>query len=246
MRVWGTLGPTASGMMPAQADVRCANAGSAVGPSASLPSAPAAALARVGVLGPSGASARRRAEWQRQVLTWRRELGARGYAVLHGLFTPLFLDAMRRYYRRLEAEGYLLVGEPRRAGHPLLYDEPLLRFLAGQLVPVVGRVTGEPTSPSFVSYLRVYDPGAVLARHRDRWTCRWNIDLVVGGDPAPDHRAAWPLWIDGRRGPAPVRLALGDGLLYRGTDVWHWRRPQPAGRTTAVASFHYGNGPQRQ
>jgi hypothetical protein len=103
----------------------------------------------------------------------------------------------------------------------------------------VSRLTGERASATF-SFLRVYDPGAVLHPHLDRPSCRWNIDLVVGGEPAPRRGNAWPLQIDGRRGVRSVRLGLGDGVLYRGERVRHWRRAQPRGQTTVLASLHYG------
>jgi hypothetical protein len=189
--------------------------------------------------GTAGESTPQRRAWARQVRAWRRELRRRGFAVLRGLFDATFLDAMRRYYRRLEAEGSLLDGEPRRRGSPLLHDEPLLDFLGAQLSPVVGAVTGE-RAPSMFSFLRVYDPGGRLAVHRDRPACRWNVDLVIGGEPAPARRDAWPLWMAGRRGRQAVRLGLGDGVLYRGDRVLHGRHPQPRGRTTVVGCLHYG------
>jgi hypothetical protein len=154
----------------------------------------------------------------------------------------VFCAALRAYYRRLETEGYLLGGDQRRRGAPLLYDEPLLGFLAGQLAPVVNRVTAGRSRSTF-TYLRIHDPGAILGRHRDQPSCRWNVDLVVGGEPTPARRTAWPLWIDGRRGPEAVRLGLGDGVLYRGDRLQHWRHAQPHGRTTVLASLHYGPPP---
>ena len=197
------------------------------------------ALRAVGAAGEFGDVPRERAAWQRQVLNWRRELRASGYAVLRGLFTPIFVAAVREYYRRLEREGYLMAGDARRRGGPLVHDEPLLAFLGSQLATVVSQVTRR-RSPSTFSFLRVYDAGAVLDRHRDHPVCRWNIDLVVGGEPRPVRRTAWPLWIAARRGRRAVRLGLGDGVLYRGTRVKHWRSAQPAGHTTVLACFHYG------
>ncbi len=189
-------------------------------------------------------AARVRAAWARQLRAWRGELRARGFAVLRGLFEPVFLDAMRVYYRRLEREGYLLDGEPRRRGAPLIHDEPLLTFLGAQLAPIVRSVTRERARSTF-SFLRVYDPGAFLASHRDQPVCRWNVDLVVGGEPASTRRDAWPLWMHGRRGPRPVHLGLGDGVLYRGDRVRHWRRPQLGGRITMVAALHFGRALNR-
>jgi hypothetical protein len=65
----------------------------------------------------------------------------------------------------------------------------------------------------------------------------------VGGDPAPARSTCSPIWIDVGGRVTGVRLALGDAVLYRGTEVEHWRRPHPAGRTTALASLHYGRPP---
>jgi hypothetical protein len=209
-------------------------------PSASPAPAAAAALLSVGALAPV---AQGRDDWPRRVSGWRGELRSRGFAVLRDLFEPVFLAAVRVYYRRLETEGYLLVGDPRRRGAPLLYDEPLLGFLAHQLAPVVSRLTGDRARPTF-TYLRVYDPNAVLGRHRDRPSCRWNIDLVVGGDPRPARRTAWPLWIDGRRGAEAIRLGLGDAVLYHGDRLSHWRHAQRRGHTTVLASLHYGPPPR--
>jgi len=207
---------------------------------ASLPPGAASVLRRVGALddGPD-AAARRRMAWFGQVSAWRRELRRHGHVVVRGLFEPTFLEAVRAYHRRIEREGHLFGGDRRRRGAPLVYDEPLTSFLNGLLAPLVGRLTGERATPTF-SYLRVYDPGAMLGPHLDRPSCRWNVDLVVGGDPAPSLHNAWPLKLESRRGARTVRLGLGDGLLYRGDQVRHWRRPQPRGRTTVLASLHYG------
>jgi hypothetical protein len=205
----------------------------------SLPAAVAAALERIGALDPPGGRSRRRAAWLGRLRDWRRELRATGYVVLRGLFSPVFLAAVRDYYRRLLDEGYAPRAEQRRGGAPMLYDEPLLGFLADRLAPVVARITGERASPTF-AFLREYEPGAILASHRDKAVCRWNVDMVLGGVPWPERRNAWPLWIGVRGGARAVRLGLGDGLLYPGTDLRHWRRAQPPRQTTVLACLHYG------
>lgn len=207
---------------------------------ASLPPTAMEVLREVGALAMSPRGRRDTGEdWSRRLQDWRRALRAHGFVVLRGLFAPRFAGALRDYYRRVAAEGYLLGGQARRRGAPLLYDEPVLTFLAHQLASVVRRVTGDRARARF-TYLRVYDPGARLGRHRDRALCRWTLDLVVGGGPAPARRTAWPLWMDGRRGPEAVRLGLGDAVLYRGDRVEHWRSSQRRGRTTVLASLHFG------
>ena len=69
-----------------------------------------------------------------------------GSVVLRGLFEPTFLAAVRAYYHAIEREGYLLGGDARRRGAPLLYDEPFTDFLNGLLAPIVARLTGERAS----------------------------------------------------------------------------------------------------
>ena len=203
----------------------------------------AAQLAPGGVVITRRGAAERRLAWDRQLQVWRRGLRVDGFAVLRGLFPPLFLGALRTYYGDLDREGYLLGGDLRRAGYPLVHGEPVLQFLTGQLAPVVRRLTQDAVAPSFPPYLRIYEPGSVLERHRDQPVCRWNVDLVVGGDPAPTRSTSSTIWIAARHRVARVRLGLGDALLYRGTDVEHWRRPHPPGRTTAMASLHFGAPP---
>lgn len=210
---------------------------------AAPPPALASAFSRAGVCWTAPDRTARRQEWQRRVNAWRRDLRVDGFAVLRGLFPALFLDALRAYYRDLDREGYLLAGDLWRAGYPLVQGEPVLQFLAGQLAPVVRQLTREAVSSTFPPYLRIYEPGAVLDRHRDQAVCRWNVDLVVGGDPAPTRSTCSPIWIAARRKVRAARLGLGDALLYRGTEVEHWRRPHPRGRTTAMASLHYGAPP---
>lgn len=202
-----------------------------------------AALHQAGALEVPHEAGGRARIWRHQVRSWREDLRTHGCVALRGLFTPIFLDALREYYRRLESEGYLPGYDPGRRGAPLLYDEPLLCFLGAQLASVVRQVTRARLSWTF-SYLRACGPGAVLARHRDAPVCRWNVDLVVGGNPSPDRRRAWPLWVDGRSGPRPIRLGLGDGLLYRGALLPHWRTPQPRSNTTMLGCLHYGAAPR--
>ena len=209
-----------------------------------FPSSIAALLHSVGALEAPGESAVRRRDWKDRVRAWRVELRRNGCVAVRDLLPLAFAEALRAYFAALEREGYLYNGEMRLQGLPLLHGEPVLEFLAGQLLRTVRAITRETVRPSFTPYLRVYDPGVVLERHHDRPVCRWNVDLVVGGDPAPARRTAWPLWIAHKRHTHRLRLGLGDAVLYRGTEVSHWRRPHPGGATTAIASLHYGAPPR--
>jgi len=43
--------------------------------------------------------------------------------------------------------------------------------------------------------------------------------MCVGGD------AAWPLWLRTSRGDTAIDLAAGDGVVYYGQKIPHWREP---------------------
>jgi hypothetical protein len=206
-----------------------------------LPARLRAALFVIGAL--DDPAAERARQWKARVTGWRRDLRTRGFAVISGLIPPAVAAALRTYFSGLEREGYLYGGHARRDGLPLLQGEPVLEFLAAQLAGLVAEITGESVPMTFPPYLRVYDPGGRLPRHRDRPVCRWNVDLVVGGKPAPTRPTAWPLWIESRGQRRAARLALGEAVLYRGYAVSHWRHRQRDGRSTAVASLHYGAPP---
>jgi hypothetical protein len=69
------------------------------------------------------------------------------------------------------------------------------------------------------NYLRIYRKGETLRIHRDRPACEVSMTLCLGlrGDP-------WPIHIlDYDDRAHTIRLKPGDGLVYRGCDLRHWR-----------------------
>ena len=62
----------------------------------------------------------------------------------------------------------------------------------------------------------MYKRGDVLARHRDRPACEISVTLNIGQKPLDP----WPIYVQEPCGAEPNP---GDGLLYRGTELFHWR-----------------------
>jgi hypothetical protein len=168
----------------------------------------------------------------------RRALDERGFAVVRGLVNPVQASLYRRYFRVLEEEGWLSpdpqVADARRITR---HREPVCEFLHAQVASFVQAVVPD-AMPSY-SLLGVYHPGAVLRRHLDRPQCEWNMSLVLDADPDVPLAEAWPLFIEAGGEAFPVRLAVGDAVLYSGTKSWHWREALPEGRKTAAAFFHF-------
>ena len=88
-------------------------------------------------------------------------------------------------------------------------------------------------------YLSCYEAGSVLARHKDRPQCAYNLSLVLDmtgpvGEPEP-----WPIYVEIDGHPEPILLRVGDAVAYSGTELWHWREALPWGQRAIVCFFHF-------
>ena len=97
---------------------------------------------------------------------------------------------------------------------------------------------GEPVKPSYV-YLASYLSGAELKKHMDRQQCEFSVTLCLDFSPEPQLATSWPIRLDTPEGGATVYQALGDGLVYRGTKVPHYRHALGEGYTSTSIFFHY-------
>lgn len=160
------------------------------------------------------------------------------YLRFEQLVSPLHLANLRRYFRALEHEGYLHRGDSQVERRLALYREPLSQSIHAQLAVLLSRVTGESLRASY-SYFGVYLPGAVLQRHKDRPQCRWNLSLIWDTRPERGRADAWPIYLDVAGRTRQVNLGMGDALLYRGTELFHWRDKQPPRSYTTATFFHF-------
>lgn len=160
------------------------------------------------------------------------------FVALRNLFSPLQLAHLRTYFRAVEREGYLSRSDSQVHRRRSCYREPLSTAIHQQLVGLISAITGQPLRASY-SFFGVYLPGAVLEKHKDRPQCEWNLSLIWDTRPEKDRARAWPIYleVDGR--VRRVNLGMGDALLYRGTELFHWRNAQPARSFTTATFFHF-------
>jgi hypothetical protein len=119
-------------------------------------------------------------------------------------------------------------------------DEGLTRFVHHQLAPIVRQVTQQQVIPSFSNIL-IYLPGAVLERHIDRPQCPFNLSLLVDTDPEADMSNSWPLFLEVDGEAKEIRLEMGDGVLYGGITLPHWRHALPEGNLVSVIASHFAH-----
>jgi hypothetical protein len=164
--------------------------------------------------------------------------GRQGYLLLPALLEPALADFLWSYVHTNIACRLLPV-EDQEPNTLFTYGDPAFDGLLEYLRPRIEEYSGLSLSPTF-SYFRLYKHGDSLKRHRDRPACEVSVSLNIGQVPTD----AWPLYVEGNAGPYGALLSSGDGLLYRGIDVFHWREPFQGNRLVQVF-LHYvdRNGP---
>jgi hypothetical protein len=166
----------------------------------------------------------------------------RGYCVLRSLVPARHVQALLDHALRVSRRRENRYGDRTVPGTPAIYSDPQMERLLAELAPTVEKTASVSVFPTY-SYFRVYKHGDQLMKHRDRPACEISLTLTLGNDPDEP----WPIWVDSGFGPRGVRLKQGDALMYRGTDVLHWRNVFP-GNYAAQVFLHYvdQNGPNRK
>jgi hypothetical protein len=204
----------------------------------SLPIETRRILARAGILTPANNGEVRRPKWSEVVKKGIQVFRERNYFPVRDLIHPLHIAAMRRYYRRAIRTGAISLGDTQSARRYIVHNEPVARFFHHQMASAVSAIVGEPVKPSYV-YLGSYLAGAELKKHTDREQCEFSVTLCLDFSPEPEAATSWPIRLGTPEGTVTVYQALGDGLVYRGTKVPHYRDVLAPGYTSTSIFFHY-------
>jgi hypothetical protein len=130
------------------------------------------------------------------------------------------------------------LGDDQSARRYVAHNESVARFFHYQIAKAVAAIAGEAIKPSYV-YLASYLSGAELKKHTDREQCEFSVTLCLDFSPEPELATSWPIRLDTGKGDVAVYQTLGDGLVYRGTKVPHYRGVLPEGQTSTSIFFHY-------
>lgn len=120
------------------------------------------------------------------------------------------------------------------------YADPLIEVLLEKATSFVSESVGESLLPTY-SFFRVYRPGEKLFKHTDRPSCEVSVTVSVAftGEPNKIH-----MQVPGKKESVFV-LNPGDGVIYKGCDITHWREPLKEGQLVVQFMLHYvrKNGP---
>jgi hypothetical protein len=154
----------------------------------------------------------------RSIVETRAQFARAGYAVVPRLLPDSVRAFLHDYALKAARSGRLKAGDDHVPGTPFRYADSFMESLLEILQPRISDASGLALDPTY-SYFRVYKHGDVLSPHRDRPSCEVSATVSLGYHAD----APWPIWIETQGAATPVTLAPGDGMLYRGIDLRHWR-----------------------
>jgi hypothetical protein len=143
-------------------------------------------------------------------------------------------DPMSRSYRHLLGQ---FGDEQIKTDCFVTYGDTAFDTLLELIRPVMEHHTKQKLIPTY-SYARIYEKGDTLKKHKDRKSCEISTTLNLGGDP-------WPIFIKNTKGKKrKVDLKQRDMLIYRGSDLEHWRDPFK-GSICLQVFLHYNEDKQK-
>jgi hypothetical protein len=157
---------------------------------------------------------------QMDLQTDAKLLHQNGYVVLLDLITQADAEQLtaklREYIEQTHAQPDPLCPKS-QAVHGMPASDELLEMLT----PAISKASGKNLIPTY-SYARMYVNGETLPKHTDRPACQYSVTLCLGMDGDP-----WPIFMSKTEKEAggSVSLNVGDGVLYLGMDMHHWREP---------------------
>lgn len=169
----------------------------------------------------------------------------RGHVKIRGFLSREMRGLVRHYMdlslwsgRMVVSDNDVVAGQFEQYG--ALLSESLLSVLQSRVELIVA----EELIPTY-SFWRIYEQGAVLREHVDRAACEIGVSVAIASEP---QEIQWPLWIRGLDNQArAINLNSGDGVIYRGAQVPHWRDAF-SGKVQYQMFIHYvrRNGPHAQ
>jgi hypothetical protein len=157
----------------------------------------------------------------------------KGYLMLKRLIPRVMCDYLAENIKVLEADGPLSHGDEQVQASFATFAPVVTETLLDVLTPVISSAIGWELFPTY-SYLRIYLKGAVLARHIDRPSCEVSATLCISSESP----RIWPLCLETVDGITEVKLEPGDGVIYKGMEVPHWREEFEGDRQVQVF-LHY-------
>lgn len=116
-----------------------------------------------------------------------------------------------------------------------IYGHPAFDKLLETCLPYLEKASGLELIPTY-SYARLYAPEDELKIHRDRPSCEISATVTLGFEDG-----CWSIYMgdsEDKSDAVKIDMNVGDAVLYRGMEKWHWRE-KFEGKWQAQVFLHY-------
>jgi len=148
-----------------------------------------------------------------------RRFRTRRYLLVKGILPQTILEYLKVYYAILMANNRFC-NDSQCPSSLSLGGDAALDAVLEWIRPEVSRLVGFDLAPTY-SYTRQYARGEVLTRHTDRAACEISVtaSIQIPKGAGPSVVRLKPPTFDETK----VEMFEGDGCVYAGTEVEHWR-----------------------
>lgn len=162
-----------------------------------------------------------------------------GYVVLKDALTKEQCNRLVEHMFKLKQEGKL-VQDDQCPLSDAIYGDPIFDEILQKFAAPIGNSVGRKLLPTY-TYARIYRPGEILKKHKDRPACEISATMTLGYDA----KNVWPIFFDEQKEIA-VNLEVGELAVYKGCEILHWRTAFK-GTWHVQVFFHYvdANGPYK-
>lgn len=124
-----------------------------------------------------------------------------------------------------------------KMGETNFYGDPIMESLLVTKKDIIEKHANLKLFPCY-SFWRMYVYLSDLPKHTDRPSCEISVTININSDKSQEY----PIFMNGK----PILLNPGDGALYCGNEVEHWRE-EYKGDWTSQVFLHFvdANGPYK-
>ena len=158
------------------------------------------------------------------------------YVLLKDFLPKHTCEELTTELKRLVAENKT-INDPQCPLSEAVHGAEAFDKLLEYLTPYFEKASGLKLFPTY-SYARLYDTqNEELKNHRDRPACEISATVTLGfeGD-------VWPIYMgdaEDKSNASEIKMSIGDAVMYRGMDKYHWREPYTEGKWQAQVFLHY-------
>lgn len=173
-------------------------------------------------------------------MTPKEKFDSDGYLVMSNVVSKDDCENLvKEMFRLFDQEA--LIRDEQCPKSDSIYGYGLFDMLLEMLAEPLGEVIGRQLVPTY-TYARIYRPGEVLKKHKDRDSCELSSTLTLGYESDE----IWPIYFDDEK-QFCEQLDVGELAFYKGAEVTHWRE-EFKGKWHVQVFLHYvdANGPFAQ